>query len=76
MEQPTYPDSVGGASVAPHQGPRTPPTMPGPHDGPRPHQAAQKFQNGRPNGANGPGRRGGGQGQPTALSTPGGDTNP
>jgi len=40
------------------------------------HQAAQRFQNGRPNGANGQGRRGGGQGQPTAPSTPGGGTNP
>lgn len=39
-------------------------------------QVAQRFQNGRPNGANGQGRRGTGQGQPTAPSTPGGGINP
>ncbi|MCX6499651.1 MAG: hypothetical protein NTU93_12780 [Arthrobacter sp.] len=39
-------------------------------------QVAQRFQNGRPNGANGQARRGPGQGQPTAPSTPGGGINP
>lgn len=41
-------------------------------------QVGQRFQNGRPNGANGQGRRGPGQGQvqPSAPSTPGGGINP
>ena len=39
-------------------------------------QVAQRFQNGRPNGANGQARRGPGQVQPTAPSTPGGGINP
>lgn len=39
-------------------------------------QVAQRFQNGRPNGANGRARRGPGQVQPTAPSTPGGGINP
>lgn len=43
-------------------------------------QVAQRFQNGRPNGANGQARRGpgpgSGQGEPTAPGTPGGGVNP
>ncbi len=41
-------------------------------------QFSQRFQNGRPNGAGGQGRRspGPGQAQPTAPTTPGSSNNP
>lgn len=140
MEQHPYPDGVGSAPAAGHNGAQMPPTQPVPHAGSQPapsssvpaapawgtpapgapapgtpakklwwtlpkvlvaaalavllaggggaaigysmgktdgtHQAAQRFQNGRPGGANGQGRRGGGQGQQTAPVTPGNGTNP